>query len=180
MTFASYKRFEQTGEIAFRSLCNIAIALGCEQDFDELFAHRQYTSIQEVIDAQREARKRQVPASVDAALKRSVTSAGASRRYRKEILSLQMAWKPRKIGADREIAPSLQYATWENSSNNQRLGPFGLENADVSTFSSHLSSRNAHFPCLFRCFVFSKPDEQRNIARANEEPGCRSCIQALT
>lgn len=107
MTFASYKRFEQTGEIAFRSLCNIAIALGCEQDFDELFAHRQYTSIQEVIDAQREARKRQVPASVDAALKRSVTSAGASRRYRKEILSLQMAWKPRKIGADREIAPSL-------------------------------------------------------------------------
>lgn len=57
MSFASYKRFEQTGEIAFRSLCNIAIALGCEQDFDELFAHRQYTSIQEVIDAQREARK---------------------------------------------------------------------------------------------------------------------------
>ena len=47
MSFASYKRFEQTGEIAFRS----------EQDFDELFAHRQYTSIREVIDAQREARK---------------------------------------------------------------------------------------------------------------------------
>lgn len=58
MSFASYKRFEQTGEIAFRSLCNIAIALGCEQDFDELFVHRQYTSIQEVIDAQRDARKR--------------------------------------------------------------------------------------------------------------------------
>ena len=57
MSFASYKRFEQTGEIAFRSLCNIAIALGCEQNFDELFAHRQYTPIQEVIDAQREARK---------------------------------------------------------------------------------------------------------------------------
>lgn len=43
-SFASYKRFEQTGEIAFRSLCNIAIALGCEQDLDELFAHRQCTS----------------------------------------------------------------------------------------------------------------------------------------
>ena len=25
MSFASYKRFEQTGEIAFRSLCNIGI-----------------------------------------------------------------------------------------------------------------------------------------------------------
>ncbi len=62
MSFASYKRFEQTGEIAFRSLCNIAIALGCEQNFDELFAHRQYTSIQEVIDAQREARKQYAPA----------------------------------------------------------------------------------------------------------------------
>lgn len=35
----------------------IAIAFGCEQDFDELFSHRQYTSIQEVIDTQREARK---------------------------------------------------------------------------------------------------------------------------
>ena len=26
VTFASYKRFEQTGEITFRSLCNIAIS----------------------------------------------------------------------------------------------------------------------------------------------------------
>lgn len=50
MSLASYKRFEQTGEIAFRSLANIAIALNCEQDFDELFSRRQYTSIQEVID----------------------------------------------------------------------------------------------------------------------------------
>lgn len=57
MAFASYKRFEQTEEIAFRSLCNIAIALGCEQDFDEPFAHRQYMSTQEVTDAQREAPK---------------------------------------------------------------------------------------------------------------------------
>lgn len=50
MSLASYKRFEQTGEIAFRSLANIAIALNCEQDFDELFSRRQYTSVQEVID----------------------------------------------------------------------------------------------------------------------------------
>lgn len=50
MSLASYKRFEQTGEIAFRSLANIAIALDCEQDFSELFSRRQYTSIQEVLD----------------------------------------------------------------------------------------------------------------------------------
>lgn len=53
MSLASYKRFEQTGEVAFRSLANIAIALDCEGDFDELFSRRQYNSIQEVLDAQK-------------------------------------------------------------------------------------------------------------------------------
>ena len=57
MSFASYKRFEQTGQIAFLSLCNLAIVLECEDDFEELFSHRQYTSIQEVIDAQQQSRK---------------------------------------------------------------------------------------------------------------------------
>ncbi|MCI8367198.1 MAG: helix-turn-helix transcriptional regulator [Eggerthellaceae bacterium] len=51
MSLGSYKRFEQTGEVSFRSLANIAIALECERDFDELFSRRQYNSIQEVLDA---------------------------------------------------------------------------------------------------------------------------------
>lgn len=51
MSLASYKRFEQTGEISFRSLANIAIALDCEADFDELFSRRQYSSIEEIINS---------------------------------------------------------------------------------------------------------------------------------
>ena len=52
MSLSSYKRFEQTGEIALSSLVKIAFALGCEDDFDQLFARKGYSSIQEVIDAQ--------------------------------------------------------------------------------------------------------------------------------
>ena len=52
MSLGSYKRFEQTGQVAFASLLNIAIVLGCEGDFDELFSRRHYQSIQEVIDGQ--------------------------------------------------------------------------------------------------------------------------------
>ena len=52
MSLGSYKRFEQTGQVAFASLLNIAIALVCEGDFDELFSRRHYQSIQEVIDGQ--------------------------------------------------------------------------------------------------------------------------------
>ncbi len=50
MSLGSYKRFEQKGLIAFDSLVRIGVALGCEDDFDELFAKRHYASIQEVID----------------------------------------------------------------------------------------------------------------------------------
>ena len=49
MSLASYKRFEQTGQVSFQSLAAIAIALGCEGDFDALFAHRRYSSIEEVL-----------------------------------------------------------------------------------------------------------------------------------
>lgn len=49
MSLASYKRFEQKGLIAFDALIRIAIALGCEDDFDKLFSKRGYSSIEEVI-----------------------------------------------------------------------------------------------------------------------------------
>ena len=52
MSFGSYKRFEQTGEIAFDSLIKIAIALGMENDFDSLFAKKQFSSLKELIDDQ--------------------------------------------------------------------------------------------------------------------------------
>lgn len=49
VSLSSYKRFEQTGLISFRSLAAIGIALGCESDFDTLFSWRIYSSIEEVI-----------------------------------------------------------------------------------------------------------------------------------
>ena len=57
MSLGSYKRFEQTGQIAFASLANIGIALGCEDDFDALFARRQYASMEEVLRAQEASRR---------------------------------------------------------------------------------------------------------------------------
>lgn len=52
VSLGSLKRFEQTGEISLSSLIKIAFALGCEDDFDCLFAKKGYASIQEVIDEQ--------------------------------------------------------------------------------------------------------------------------------
>lgn len=49
VSFASYKRFEQTGLVSFQSLAAISIALGCESDFEELFSRRTYKSIDDVI-----------------------------------------------------------------------------------------------------------------------------------
>ena len=50
ISLGSYKRFEQCGEISLRSLVAIGLALGCEDDFDLLFAKRGYSSIKEVIE----------------------------------------------------------------------------------------------------------------------------------
>lgn len=52
VSLGSVKRFERTGEISLSSLIKIAFALGCEDDFDALFAKKGYSSIQEVIDEQ--------------------------------------------------------------------------------------------------------------------------------
>ena len=52
VSLGSIKRFERTGEISLSSLIKIAFALGCESDFDGLFAKKGYDSIQEVIDEQ--------------------------------------------------------------------------------------------------------------------------------
>ncbi|WP_165172938.1 helix-turn-helix domain-containing protein [Adlercreutzia sp. ZJ242] len=53
MSLGSYKRFEQTHQISLESLIKISIALNREDDFDALFAKREYASIQDVINARR-------------------------------------------------------------------------------------------------------------------------------
>lgn len=52
VSLGSIKRFERTGEIALISLIRISVALGCQEDFLQLFAKKQYQSIQEIIDEQ--------------------------------------------------------------------------------------------------------------------------------
>lgn len=52
VSFGSIKRFEQTGEISLLSLSKIAIALGIEDELDELFNSVPFESIEEVIREQ--------------------------------------------------------------------------------------------------------------------------------
>ena len=49
MSLGSLKRFEREHQISLESLVKLAFALDCEDDFDELFSKRGYTSIEEVI-----------------------------------------------------------------------------------------------------------------------------------
>ncbi len=57
MSLSSYKRFEQTVEIAFSSLCRVADILDSLEDIEALFSRKEYTSIQEVIEERRRHRK---------------------------------------------------------------------------------------------------------------------------
>ncbi|MBR6746661.1 MAG: helix-turn-helix transcriptional regulator [Muribaculaceae bacterium] len=56
--FATYRRFEQTGEISLRGLLQISFALNCLDEFNALFAHKQYLSLDDVLSEQKVNRKR--------------------------------------------------------------------------------------------------------------------------
>lgn len=58
LKFATYRRFEQTGEISFKGLLLIGSALHVLSNFDALFRQRQYESLDEVLNEQRVTRKR--------------------------------------------------------------------------------------------------------------------------
>jgi transcriptional regulator with XRE-family HTH domain len=50
LNFASYRRFETTGEISLRSLVMIALALDMTSEFDSLFSTRTYQSIDQLLN----------------------------------------------------------------------------------------------------------------------------------
>ncbi len=54
----TYRSFERTGAISFKGLLQIAFALNMLQDFEQLFARRQYQSIDELLSEQISNRKR--------------------------------------------------------------------------------------------------------------------------
>lgn len=56
--FATYRRFEQTGEISLRGLLQIGFALNTLADFDALFAQKQYQSLDDVMNETGVNRKR--------------------------------------------------------------------------------------------------------------------------
>ena len=56
--FATYRRFEQTGEISLRGLLQIGFALNCLNEFNALFAQKQYQSLDDVLNEQSTNRKR--------------------------------------------------------------------------------------------------------------------------
>ena len=56
--FATYRRFEQTGEISLRGLLQIGFALNCLAEFNVLFAQKQYQSLDDVLNEQSVNRKR--------------------------------------------------------------------------------------------------------------------------
>ena len=52
VSLGSLKRFEQTGDISLYSLAKLSIALGVEDELDELFSRVEFTSIEEIIRGQ--------------------------------------------------------------------------------------------------------------------------------
>ena len=58
LKFATYRRFEQTGEISLKGLLQIGFALNVLSEFDVLFAQKQYQSLDDVLKEQSVTRKR--------------------------------------------------------------------------------------------------------------------------
>ncbi len=52
VSLGSIKRFEQSGEISLQSLTKIALALGVENELEDLFENVPFASIEEVINEQ--------------------------------------------------------------------------------------------------------------------------------
>lgn len=50
VSLGSIKRFERTGEISLSSLIKLAMVLGYEEDFNDLFRRKNYQSIFEVVN----------------------------------------------------------------------------------------------------------------------------------
>ncbi len=56
--FATYRRFEQTGEISLKGLLQIAFALNALDDFNALFTQKQYQSLDDVLNGREVTRQR--------------------------------------------------------------------------------------------------------------------------
>lgn len=60
VSFGSVKRFEQQGEISLKHLIALAVVLGHAQDFEPLFEQPKATSIDQVLSAREQAKRKRV------------------------------------------------------------------------------------------------------------------------
>lgn len=58
LKFATYRRFEQTGEISLKGLLQVGFALNALSEFDVLFAQKQYQTLDDVLREPSVTRKR--------------------------------------------------------------------------------------------------------------------------
>lgn len=58
MKVPTFRKFERTGKISFHGLLQVAFALNALSDFEQLFATRQYGSIDELLNLKEKKRKR--------------------------------------------------------------------------------------------------------------------------
>lgn len=56
--FATYRRFEQTGEISLKGLLQVGFALNALPEFDALFVQKQYQTLDDVLNEQNVTRKK--------------------------------------------------------------------------------------------------------------------------
>ena len=56
--FATYRRFEQTGETSLKGLLQVGFALNALPEFDALFVQKQYQTLDDVLNEQNVTRKR--------------------------------------------------------------------------------------------------------------------------
>lgn len=58
VTLPSYRRFETTGEISFRSLIMLAFALDMTDEFEALFSSKAYQSIDDILKAEQSKQRK--------------------------------------------------------------------------------------------------------------------------
>jgi transcriptional regulator with XRE-family HTH domain len=58
MPLPTYRRFERTGEIAFRSLLMLGVALNMTDEFERLFSQKTYKTIDDLLKSDSKKRKR--------------------------------------------------------------------------------------------------------------------------
>ena len=57
LSLSAYRRFEQSGQIAFSSLLQIAFALDCMSDFDALFAGKSWATMDDMLKQVKPAKR---------------------------------------------------------------------------------------------------------------------------